>query len=116
MHLAINTKPPISLLISQAHSISFSKAMTEHNKKWKFTITKEQAVLDSECITLMRVFNVSLTAASSSHSTENILSILQPKTPFSKNMMEDLKTLSRKFMNKTIKSNLKLKRSGMNID
>lgn len=30
--------------------------------------------------------------------------------------MEDLKTLSRKFMNKTIKSNLKLKRSGMNID
>jgi len=65
MPLVINIKQLILLLINQENSRLLSKVMTEHNKKCKYTNLKEKVVLVLECITLTKVLNNLLTAASS---------------------------------------------------
>jgi aspartyl/asparaginyl beta-hydroxylase (cupin superfamily) len=64
----------------------------------------------------MKVLKTSPTVASNLHFKDNIHFIWLQKIQFSKNMMEDLKIFFKEFIKNHTSSNLKIKKSGMNID
>ena len=110
-----NTKLLTLLSTNLANSKSFSREMMELKKKWKSTSLKEQVELVLECITQLKASLDLLTVASSSLFKGNIHYTWLPKILFLKSMMGDSKTLSKKFMKKTIKRNSKPRKFGTNI-